>query len=188
MDEADLTRLLFGEDDLGAAYGASDLAAAPSSSRRAARGSRRKRRAAAWNDDDEAGTHSSSSSSVDKSGGDASGVGLLVLVRVVLEGEAPVRLANLRWRGAGGQAERLVRVEELLLVREDGAADELALGSPAKDEEKVGDAEPADPEPLGLANHRSARAKAQRLPLLRLGRLARKQVEELGQRPRHEYA
>ena len=74
MDEADLTRLLFGEDDLGAAYGASDLAAAPSSSRRAARGSRRKRRAAAWNDDDEAGTHSSSSSSVDKSGGDASGV------------------------------------------------------------------------------------------------------------------
>ena len=47
----------------------------------------------------------------------ATGVGLLVLVRVELEGEAPVRLADLRRGGAGAKAERLVRVEELLLVR-----------------------------------------------------------------------
>ena len=82
MDEADLTRLLFGEDDLGAAYGASDLTTTPSASRRTARGSQRKRRAAAWNDDDENGTQgrgggarathsSSSSSSEQKSGSDA---------------------------------------------------------------------------------------------------------------------
>ena len=47
----------------------------------------------------------------------ASGVGLLVLVRVELEGEAPVRLADLRRGGAGAQAECLVGIEELLLVR-----------------------------------------------------------------------
>ena len=39
---------------------------------------------------------------------DASCVGLLVLVRVELEGEPPVRLADLRRGGTRAQTERLV--------------------------------------------------------------------------------